>query len=90
MIMINMINEGNGDDDGDHHVKVERHLLKDIMQSTKPWIEELMTAGYKVILSILDILNLLNILIIINIKLLVGFFIHLLSFFNCFINKFLF
>ena len=28
---------------------MERHLLKDIMQSTKPWIEELMTAGYKVI-----------------------------------------
>ena len=24
-------------------------MLKDIMQSTKPWIEELMTAGYKVI-----------------------------------------
>ena len=23
--------------------------MKDIMQSTKPWIEELMTAGYKVI-----------------------------------------
>ena len=36
------------DDDG----QVERHLLKDIMQSTKPWIEELMTAGYKVIIII--------------------------------------
>jgi len=30
--------------------EVERHLLKDIMQSTKPWIEELMTAGYKVLI----------------------------------------
>ena len=38
--------------DDDEHVKVERHLLKDIMQSTKPWIEELMTAGYKVILNV--------------------------------------
>ena len=33
-------------------MKVERHLLKDIMQSTKPWIEELMTADYKVIPNI--------------------------------------
>ena len=28
--------------------EVEKHLLADIMQSTKPWIEELIDAGYKV------------------------------------------
>ena len=48
------------DDDG----QVERHLLKDIMQSTKPWIEELMTAGYKVII----IINIIIMIIMKNTK----------------------
>ena len=48
------------DDDG----QVERHLLKDIMQSTKPWIEELMTAGYKVII----IINIIIMIIMIIMK----------------------
>jgi len=30
--------------------EVEKHLLADIMQSTKPWIEELIDAGYKVLI----------------------------------------
>lgn len=30
--------------------EVEKHLLQDIMQSTKPWIEELIGAGYKVLI----------------------------------------
>jgi len=30
--------------------EVEKHLLLDIMQSTKPWIEELMAADYKVLI----------------------------------------
>ena len=28
--------------------EVEKHLLADIMQSTKPWIQEIINAGYKV------------------------------------------
>lgn len=30
--------------------QVEKHLLSDVMQSVKPWIEELIAAGYKVLL----------------------------------------
>jgi len=30
--------------------EVERHLLSDVMQSVKPWIEELIAAGYKVLI----------------------------------------
>jgi len=30
--------------------EVEKHLLADIMQSTKPWIQEIMNAGYKVLI----------------------------------------
>ena len=44
-------------------IQVERHLLKDIMQSTKPWIEELMTAGYKVLVIIIVVIVIIQELI---------------------------